>query len=129
MEVSHIFYNRKTADCSTNLQQHQRIQDQEQPEKSSTLGYDPSDPNFLHMIQTMILSTSASFSYAPTDDECKQLLAKMKRVPVSEYDGKVLDEATMNDCRTRLLAAEKRLLYVQRHCKGDASETALIQFA
>jgi len=81
------------------------------------------------MIQAMILSTSASFSYTPTDNECKQLLAKMKRVPVSTYDGKVLDEATMNDCRTRLLAAEKRLLYVQRHCKGDASETALIQFA
>ena len=77
----------------------------------------------------MILSTSASFSYTPTDTECKQLLAKMKRVPVSTYDGKDLDEATMNDCRTRLLAAEKRLLYVQRHCKGDASENALIQFA
>lgn len=81
------------------------------------------------MIQAVVLSTSASFSYTPTDDECKELLARMKRVPVSTYDGKVLDEATMHDCRARLLAAERRLLYIQRHCRGDASETALIQFA
>lgn len=31
-------------------------------------------------------------------------------------------------CRARLLAAEKNMLYMHRHCKGDASETGLIQF-
>ena len=29
----------------------------------------------------------------------------------------------------RLKAAEKEMLYIHRHCKGDASETGLVQFA
>jgi len=28
-----------------------------------------------------------------------------------------------------LKAAEERMLYIHRHCKGDASETGLVQFA
>lgn len=31
--------------------------------------------------------------------------------------------------RARLIVAEKKLLYIHRHCKGDASETGLVQFA
>lgn len=26
-------------------------------------------------------------------------------------------------------AAEEKMLYIHRHCKGDASETGLVQFA
>ena len=29
----------------------------------------------------------------------------------------------------RLKAAESEMLYIHRHCKGDASETGLVQFA
>jgi len=28
-----------------------------------------------------------------------------------------------------LKAAEEKMLYIHRHCKGDASETGLVQFA
>jgi hypothetical protein len=31
--------------------------------------------------------------------------------------------------KARLKVAEKDLLYVHRFCKGDASETGLVQFA
>jgi magnesium-transporting ATPase (P-type) len=31
--------------------------------------------------------------------------------------------------KARLRAAEKKLLNIHRHCKGDASETGLVQFA
>lgn len=31
--------------------------------------------------------------------------------------------------KQRLKCAENKLLYIHRHCKGDASETGLVQFA
>ena len=52
----------------------------------------------------------------------------MKGVPVSNFEGKTMDETEMKDAKARLIAAEKDLLYIHRHCKGDASETGLVQF-
>ena len=53
----------------------------------------------------------------------------MKGVPVSNFEGKTMDEKDMIDAKARLVAAEKELMYIHRHCKGDASETGLVQFA
>jgi magnesium-transporting ATPase (P-type) len=40
-----------------------------------------------------------------------------------------LDVADKKECRARLKTAEEKMLYIHRHCKGDASETGLVQFA
>jgi sodium/potassium-transporting ATPase subunit alpha len=40
-----------------------------------------------------------------------------------------LDDASKGECKARLRAAEENMLYIHRHCKGDASETGLVQFA
>lgn len=79
-------------------------------------------------MKAIVLGTYTIFEYGPTDDECKQLIARMNGVPVSNYEDKEMDENEMKDARLRLIAAEKDMLYIHRHCKGDASETGLVQF-
>ena len=81
------------------------------------------------MIQAIVLGTYTIFSYNPSEDECKQLYARMNKVPVSSLEGKDLAPADAKEMKARLIAAEKGLLYTARHCKGDASETGLVQFA
>lgn len=80
-------------------------------------------------MKSIVLGTYTYFSYSPTDDEIKQLHARMQKVPVANYEGVTLGENIVKDCRARLIAAEKKMLYIHRHCKGDASETGLVQFA
>jgi magnesium-transporting ATPase (P-type) len=77
----------------------------------------------------MVLGTYTIFNYDPSDDEAKQLYARMKKVAVTSLEGVTLDESVNKEMKARLKAAEKSLLYTARHCKGDASETGLVQFA
>ena len=81
------------------------------------------------MVKAIVLGTYTYFSYTPTDDEVKQLHARMQKIPVANLEGTTLQESVVKDCKARLIAAEKRMLYIHRHCKGDASETGLVQFA
>lgn len=53
----------------------------------------------------------------------------MNGVPVANYEGKEMDAKDMKDAAGRLICAEKEMAYIHRHCKGDASETGLVQFA
>ena len=53
----------------------------------------------------------------------------MEGKPVANYEGVKLPEKVIKDCSARLITAEKDMLYIYRHCKGDASETGLVQFA
>jgi sodium/potassium-transporting ATPase subunit alpha len=92
------------------------------------IGYDPTDKAFIELTKAIVLGTYTIFSYDPEENECKQLIARMKGVPVSDYEDKDLPEAEMKDARARLIAAEKDMMYIHRHCKGDASETGLVQF-
>lgn len=39
-----------------------------------------------------------------------------------------MNQADMKDAAGRLICAEKDMAYIHRHCKGDASETGLVQF-
>jgi len=80
-------------------------------------------------VKAIVLGTYTVFSYSPTDDECKQLLARVKGVPVAALESYDLTPAETKEMKARLIAAEKEMLYIQRHCQGDASETGLIQFA
>ena len=81
------------------------------------------------MIKGIVLGTYTIFNYDPTEQECKQLFARMRKVAVSSLENKTLDKADQDEMSARLKAAEKSLLYTARHCKGDASETGLVQFA
>lgn len=131
MTVSHLYYNRQTIDASVNLQFFQRNAEKPKEERDDQLelGYDPQDPAFRALVQAIVLGTYTVFQYDPTDDECKQLYARQKKVAVASLEGKTLGVAEKRECRARLKAAEERMLYIHRHCKGDASETGLVQFA
>jgi len=53
----------------------------------------------------------------------------MRKVAVASLEHKALEPAEEAEMKARLLVAEKSLLNVHRRCKGDASETGLVQFA
>lgn len=75
----------------------------------------------------MVLSSSTFFTYSPDEDDCKKLLGRVKKIPVADIEK--LTDSEMKEMRARLVVAEKKLLYINRYCKGDASETGLVQFA
>lgn len=52
----------------------------------------------------------------------------MRKVPVSSLEGVKIPAEEMEELTARLRVAEKNLLNIQRVCKGDASETGLVQF-
>lgn len=129
MTVSHLFVSRQVLDASTNLQAYQRNLARDKPDEKIKIGYDPRDPGFDALLKAVVLGTYTIFSYSPSEDECKTLHARMLKVPVASLEKQVVAPEVLNDCRARLLAAEKEMLYIYRHCKGDASETGLVQFA
>lgn len=53
----------------------------------------------------------------------------MRKVAVASLENIDLDKADELEMKQRLIAAERKMLYTARHCKGDASETGLVQFA
>jgi len=129
MTVSHMFVSRQQLDCSVNLQQHERNQALEKPDDKIQLGYDPADPSFVELVKAVVLGTYTIFNYDPSDDEAKQLYARVRRVAVASLEGKELPIADSKEMKARLRCAERGLLNIHRHCKGDASETGLVQFA
>jgi len=128
MTVSHMFVNLEQIDCSTNLQEHERNQKLAKPDEKITIGYKPEDPAFREMVRALILGTYTIFMYDPTDDEAKQLYARVRKVAVKSLEGKDLPVQDMKEMKARLQCAENKLLNIFRHCKGDASETGLVQF-
>lgn len=81
------------------------------------------------MVRALVLGTYTIFNYDPSDDEAKQLYARVRKVAVASLEGKDLPVQDSKEMKARLRAAEKKLLNIHRHCKGDASETGLVQFA
>jgi sodium/potassium-transporting ATPase subunit alpha len=126
MTVSHLYFNRKTVDASVNYQLWQREQQKARPDDKMSLDYDVKDPAFRNLVQAIVLGTYTIFNYEPTDDEAKMLYARMKKVAVASLEGVELDMREIKEMKARLKAAETELPYVQRHCKGDASETGLV---
>jgi hypothetical protein len=113
-------------DVSVNYQAHERNALKEKPDEKLIAEYDPKDPNFAALVQAIILGTYTIFNYDPTDDEAKQLYARMKKVTVESVLDYELTPSEMKEMKARLKVAEQSLLYTQRHCKGDASETGLV---
>jgi len=81
------------------------------------------------LVEAVVLGTYTVFSYEPSDDEAKQLYARMQKIAVASLEHTTLDAAVATEMKARLRAAESRLLNIHRKCKGDASETGLVQFA
>jgi sodium/potassium-transporting ATPase subunit alpha len=129
MTVSHLYFNRQTVDASVNWQHHQRNALKEKPEDKYVAQYDVKDPAFLSLVQAIVLGTYTIFNYDPSDDEAKQLYARINKVSVTSLEGTDLSESDNKEMKARLKAAESQMLYQLRHCKGDASETGLVQFA
>lgn len=77
----------------------------------------------------MVLGTTTYFNYDPTNEEAKSLYARIKQIAAASLENKELTDAEYTEMKARLKAAESDLLYVNRKCKGDASETGLVQFA
>jgi len=93
------------------------------------LGYSREDPHFMELVKSVVLSTQTAFGYSPQPDECKALYARIQGWATSKMDTYKLTEGEMAEMEARLIAAEANMLYIRRHCKGDASETGLVQFA
>jgi sodium/potassium-transporting ATPase subunit alpha len=129
MTVSHVFCNRSIYDASLNYQDHLRNQAKPKPDDKLELGYDPKDPGFSSLVEAVVLGTYTIFNYDPTDDEAKQLFARMRKISTASLEGVDLAPNDMKEMKARLIAAEKEMPYIHRHCKGDASETGLVQFA
>ena len=125
MTVSHMYYNRSQIDAEINYQYFERNKDKEDLD----LGYERNDEAFLSLIDTMVLGTTTYFNYDPTNEEAKSLYARMKQIAAASLENKELTAAEYTEMKARLKAAEADLLYVNRKCKGDASETGLVQFA
>jgi len=124
-----MYVNGQVLDCSVNLQLHQRNQQKERPDEKIAIGYDPKDAAFLAMVEAIVLGTYTIFNYDPTDDEAKQLYARMRGVAVASLEKVSLPQAENREMKARLKVAESKMLNIYRHCKGDASETGLVQFA
>ena len=75
------------------------------------------------------MGTYTIFNYDPSDDDAKTLLARIQKKPVAALEGYTLTDAENKEMKARMKTAEEGLLYTARHCKGDASETGLVQFA
>lgn len=128
MTVSHMYYNRNTVDCSTNYQIYERNLKKEKPDDKIQIDYKRDDPNFLALCEAVVLGTYTVFNYDPTNDEAKQLYARIKKKAVASLEDYTLTKDEQSEMVARLKAAEKEMLYIHRHCKGDASETGLVQF-
>lgn len=101
----------------------------EKPDDALKAEYDVEDPGLRALVEALVLGTYTTFEYNPTEQECKQLYARMKKVRVSSLEDKALPAADLAEMKARLIAAESKLLNTQRFCQGDASETGLVQFA
>lgn len=98
----------------------------EKPDEKITIGYKPEDPAFQEMIKALVLGTYTRFMYDPTDDDAKTLYARVRKVAVKTIEKQDLPVKDNLEMKARLKCAEKNLLNIFRHCKGDASETGLV---
>lgn len=130
MTVSHMFVNRTQYDTSTNYHAHQRnmAKPKEDQDEKIKVDYSPDDTHFMQLVKSVVLGTYTVFNYDPTEVDCKQLYARMEKKAVSELEDVTLPEEKIIEMKARLVEAEKSMLYSSRHCKGDASETGLVQF-
>ena len=129
MTASHMYVNRQTLDVGVNWQSHLKNQARPKPDENIVPGYDSNDSAFKDLVKAIVLSTSTYFAYEPTTEDAKKLYARVRGMAVADVDDKTMSPADEDEMKARLRIAEGGLNYVNRFCKGDASETGLVQFA
>jgi sodium/potassium-transporting ATPase subunit alpha len=127
MTVSHLFYDLKEVDASTNYEEYQRDL-KEDPNTKTRVDYDVNDPGFMALMQAVALGTYTIFEYNPKEDEIKRLYALKNNINMSKMTNYKLKEEDELDMIDKLVRAEKNMLYKMRSTKGDASETGLVKF-
>lgn len=60
----------------------------------------------MELIKSVVLGTYTVFNYDPTEQECKQLYARIKKVSVSSLEDKKLSEPDTKEMTERLRVAE-----------------------
>lgn len=58
------------------------------------------------MVEAIVLGTYTKFVYDPSEDECKQLYGRMKKVAVASLEHKKLEPADEKEMKARLKVAE-----------------------
>ena len=90
MTVSHMFYDRKTVDCSINYQAYERDLLTEKPDDKMIPDYSKDDGAFQSLVQAIVLGTYTYFDYNPSVDEAKILFGRLRKVAVASLEGKDL---------------------------------------
>jgi sodium/potassium-transporting ATPase subunit alpha len=127
MTVSHLFYNMKEVDATTNYEEYQRDFAAD-PNTKTKVEYDVEDPGFISLMQAVALGTYTFFEYVPKEDEIKRLYALTNNIKMSKMTNYKLNDEDEEEMVRKLIAAEKTMLYKNRATKGDASETGLVKF-
>lgn len=83
MTVSHLFYNMKEVDASTNYEEYLRDIDSD-PNTKTRVEYDVKDPGFIALMQAVALGTYTIFEYVPKEDEIKRLYALKHKINMSK---------------------------------------------
>ena len=74
MTVSHLYYSNKLIDANVNYELYKK-------NPSLKLDYDINDPDFKNLVKMMALSSKASFSYNPSDEEILMHFQKKNKLP------------------------------------------------
>eukprot|EP00347_Sterkiella_histriomuscorum_P019012 403343303 len=123
MKVSQLYFNQQISEASINNEQNRN-------KPQLKIGYDVNDPAFQDLLQCMILSSKATFSYNPSIFEIKRYIAKSKgHSQIQDFARyEITQEENQRGLRA-LQAAEQSLPLEKRNTVGDASETGIIKFA
>jgi len=63
----------------------------ERPDDTLKAEYNPNDPSFRALVEAIVLGTYTTFEYSPSEQEIKQLFARLRKVRVSSLEGKELE--------------------------------------
>lgn len=88
-------------------------------------------PCFQNLIKTVALSTTAIFTFSPTDDEVRTAYAKANRLPVEQVPKENQSEELRQGLalmKEKIITMEKNKPFYQQKTVGDASESGLIKF-
>jgi hypothetical protein len=100
MTASHIFYDGKVIDVSTNYE--------EKVKNGKEIDYDVNEIGFKKMIELVALGTTAQFAYNPTKEEIKTYYAKKNKISAKSLENKDLDPKDEEEIRNILIDVEAK---------------------
>jgi len=85
MTVSHMFYDLKIVDASTNYEDFKKG-------KIDQVEYNINEAGFKQLMQCVALSTKATFSFLPSIESIKNFIAKKRRISLKKADDLKISE-------------------------------------